>query len=126
MSLTRYIGETAWYGQLVPKLKAHWRFKVIVGLSMTALFFVGYFLVMYYPVFPVREVPFTTLDHLIGFQPFSLGLYASFYLYVALPLWLLNNKRDLIVCGVAMSVLCLLGTLKNSGHFPVFVQLRER
>ena len=109
MSLTRYIEETTWYGQLVPRLKAHWRFKVIAELSITTIFFIGYFLCRSYPIFRVREVPLTALDHLIGFQPFSLGLYASFYLYVALPLWLLKNKRDLIVCGVAMSVLCLLG-----------------
>ena len=109
MSLTRYIEETVWYGELAPRLKPHWRYKVIVGLIMTALFFVGYFLLEYYPVFRVREVPLTALDRLIGFQPFALWLYASLYLYIALPWWLLHNKRDLIVCTVAMSILCLLG-----------------
>ena len=76
-----------------------------------AVFFVCYFLLQYFPVFRVWEVPETTLDRLIGFQPDAIWLYLSLFPYVSLPALMLDNKRDLVVCCVVLSGLCLVGLM---------------
>ena len=101
--------EMSWYRHPGQRLKAHWRFKLIAGTSITVMFFICYFLLQDFPVFRVREVPNTALDRLIDFQPFTLWLYLSLLLYVSLPAWLLDNKRDLVVCSLVLSGLCLAG-----------------
>jgi membrane-associated phospholipid phosphatase len=109
MTPTRSTQETAKLGWLGPRLKAHWRFKLVAGPIIVIAFFIGYFLLLDFPVFPVREMPATALDRLIAFQPRALVLYLSLYLYIAVVPWLLDNKRDLIACCLASSGLCLVG-----------------
>ena len=106
---TRSTRETAWLGRLGQRLEAHWRFKLMAGAIIFVAFFIGYFLLLNFHVFPVREMPVTALDRLITFQPGALLLYLSLYLYIALVPWLLDNKRDLIACCLASSGLCLVG-----------------
>jgi len=109
MSSLRRNGETSWYLRIGRKLKTHWRFKLVAGTSIMVVFFVCYFLLQYFPIFQVREIPSTALDRLVDFQPLALWVYLSLYLYVSLPAWLLDNKRDLVVCSVALSGLGLVG-----------------
>jgi hypothetical protein len=71
--------ETAWLGA---RLKAHWRFKLMAGAIIVVAFFIGYFLLLRFHVFPVREMPTTALDRLIAFQPGALLPYLSLYLYI--------------------------------------------
>jgi len=91
------------------RLKAHWRFKLMAGAILFIAFFIGYFLLLNFHVFPVREMPVTSLDRLIPFQPDALLLYLSLYLYIPLAPWLLDNKRDLNACCLALSGLGLVG-----------------
>jgi membrane-associated phospholipid phosphatase len=106
---TRSTQETARLGWLGPRLKAHWRFKLMAWAIIVIAFFVGYFLLLGFPIFPVREMPATALDRLIAFQPGALPLYLSLYLYIPLAPWLLDNKRDLNACCLVSSGLCLVG-----------------
>jgi membrane-associated phospholipid phosphatase len=94
---------------LGPRLKAHWRFKLVAGLIIFIAFFIGYFLLLNFHVFPVREMRVTALDRLIPFQPDALLLYLSLYLYILFAPWLLDNKRDLKACCLALSGLGLVG-----------------
>lgn len=109
MTPTRRTQETAWPGWLGPRLKAHWRFKLLAGAIIVIAFFIGYFLLLNFHFFPVREMPVTALDRLIPFQPGALPLYLSLYLYLPLAPWLLDNKRDLNACCLALSGLGLVG-----------------
>lgn len=79
--------------------------------AFMALFFVGYFLLADHPDFPVTMMPLTALDHLIRFQPWALGLYASLWLYVTLPPALQGTRRDLVIYGTAALALSLAGML---------------
>ena len=106
MTPTRSTQETAWLG---PRLKAHWLFKLMAGAIMIIVFFIGYFLLLNFQFFPVRVMPATALDRLIAFQPGALLLYLSLYLYIPIAPWLLDNKRDLNACCLALSGLCLVG-----------------
>jgi len=60
--------ETARPGGLGPRLKAHWRFKLMAGAIISIVFFIGYFLLLDFHVFPVRVMPVTALDRLIAFR----------------------------------------------------------
>ena len=106
MTPTRSTQETAWLGA---RLKAHWRFKLMAGAINVIAFFIGYFLLLRFHVFPVREMPTTALDRLIAFQPGALPLYLSLYLYLPIAPWLLEDNRDLNACCLAFSGLCLVG-----------------
>jgi len=108
MTPTRSTQGTAWLGA---RLKAHWRFKLIAGAIIIIAFFIGYFLLLRFHIFPVREMPTTALDRLIAFQPGALPLYLSLYLYLPIAPWLLEDKRDLNACCLAFSGLCLVGLL---------------
>jgi membrane-associated phospholipid phosphatase len=106
MTPTRSTQETAWLGS---RLKAYWCIKLVAGAVIFTTFFIGYFLLLDFHLFPVREMPATALDRLIAFQPEALLLYLSLYLYIHIAPWLLDNKRDLTACGLALSGLCLVG-----------------
>src|SRR4030066_704386 len=106
MTPTRSTQEAAWLG---PRLTAHWRFKLMAGAIIVIAFFIGYFLLLNIHFFPVREMPVTALGRLIPFQPGALPLYLSLYLYIPLAPWLLDNKRDLNACCLAVSGLALVG-----------------
>ena len=122
---------TSTLGWLGPRLKAHWRFKLMAGTIIFIAFFSGYFLLLNFHIFPVRVMPVTALDRLIAYQPDNLLLYLSLYLYIPLAPWLLDNKRDLNACCLALSGLCLLGLIiffvwpttilrpDNTEHWPV-------
>jgi len=98
--------NTGWLGQ---RLKAHWRFKLMAGAIIIIAFFTGYFLLLNFHIFPVREMPVTALDRLIAFRPGVLLLYLSLYLYIPITPWLLDNRRDLNACCLALGGLALAG-----------------
>ncbi|MGD1277103.1 MAG: phosphatase PAP2 family protein [Tepidisphaeraceae bacterium] len=107
MSLVQCNQETAWYRQLGERLKAHWRFKLMATVVMTISFFSGYFLILYFPVFPVTEMPITAIDRLVGSWPNTLLVYITLWIYVPLGSWLLNDKREVVayskaLCGLGM------------------------
>ena len=69
MAAFRSTQKTAWPGWLGRRLKAHWRFKLMAGAIIFIAFFAGYFLLLNFHLFPVREMPVTSMDRLIAFQP---------------------------------------------------------
>jgi hypothetical protein len=58
------------------RLIAEWKIKVLLGGIITVAFWFGYFFVGQTRTFPVTEMPTTTIDRLIPFQPWA----AFFYL----------------------------------------------
>jgi len=69
-------------------------------LGITAyitVFMFLYFTLLRHPLFPVTVMPLTALDRLIGFAPWSLGLYATLWFYISLVpalLWSWNEMRE--------------------------------
>ncbi len=74
-------------------------------------FFMGYFFLADHPDFPVTMMPTTALDHVISFQPWALGLYASLWVYVCVPPGLVGSRRELVIYGIAALALSLAGML---------------
>jgi membrane-associated phospholipid phosphatase len=91
------------------RLKSHWRKKLVGSLVFIALFFIGYFLTLKFPVFPVTRMPATALDRAIGFHPAAMALYVSLWFYVLLAPALIWDKSELFVYGVAASGLAVAG-----------------
>ena len=98
-----------WHFQALTRMKSQFFLKSI-GISLFMWgFFAGYFYLLKHPVYPVTTMPLTVLDSAIGFQPATLFLYISLWLYVTLPPALQATRRDLIYYGLAVAALCIAG-----------------
>jgi membrane-associated phospholipid phosphatase len=101
--------DPSWYRGLPPRLAAHWRLKLVwIPVFMTA-FFIGYFLVLNHPIARVATMPVTALDLLVGFHPGALAFYVSLWIYVLLPVALMDDRAELAVFARAATVLALAG-----------------
>lgn len=98
-----------WHRQATAALATHGLLKAIGTMFFIALFFGAYFYLLKVPAYPVTEMPFTALDRLVGFQPLTLPLYVSLWVYVSLPPALLATRRELCGYGGAMAATCLAG-----------------
>ncbi len=84
----------------------------IVGISgFMWLFFIGYFHTLRNPAYPVFEMPRTSLDALVPFQPEALLVYGSLWFYVGIAPGLLLRVRELVVYGLWAAALCGCGLL---------------
>ncbi len=111
MNLLQRNDEVAWHHQLTSRLLLHWRYKLIAGAVLSIGFYLGYFLILYFPVFPVTEMPVTAIDRLIGFWSTSLLMYITLWPYILLGAWLLSDKRELITYVRALGGLGIAGLL---------------
>lgn len=73
------------------------------------LFFVGYFLTLRNPLFPVTTMPLLAADQWLPFMPELLPLYASLWLYVSMQPALLADMRELGSYGLGALGLSLAG-----------------
>lgn len=102
-------GGARWYRQLGPRARANQRFKQIAIPTFVAVFFGGYFLLLKFPVFPVTIMPVTAVDRLIGFQPGTLLLYVSLWLYVPIAPTLLDDRHELVSYLWAVAAISVVG-----------------
>ena len=72
------------------------------------LFFRAYLAIQRNPVFDVMQIPATAIDRWVGFQPWTLGLYLSLWVYTALPVALQPDLRQLVRYCAHISAMCLL------------------
>lgn len=102
---------TRWYRRIAVVLFKHLYLKSIGTTLFISLFFVVYFYLLKNPAHPTTLMPVIFLDRLIGFQPLTLPLYLSLWLYVSLPPALLATRRELYGYGIAMTGMCLVGLI---------------
>jgi len=101
----------AWYRQLAAVVTQHLWLKTTVTPVFIALFFGAYLYLLKSPAYPTTVMPFTALDHFIGFEPRAIWLYVSLWVYVSLPPVLLGTRRELFDYAAAMAATCLMGLL---------------
>ncbi|GBU14646.1 hypothetical protein AwPolaro_00240 [Polaromonas sp.] len=75
------------------------------------VFFGAYFYLLKFPAYPTTVMPFTLMDQLFSFQPLSMPLYISLWVYVSLPPLLFGVRRELFDYALAMSATCLTGLI---------------
>ena len=103
--------QTPWYRQAAAVFLKHIWLKSIGTTLFISLFFGAYFYLLKTPAYPTTVMPITLLDRLIGFQPLTLPMYLSLWVYVSLPPALLATRRELYGYGMAMAVMCLAGLI---------------
>jgi hypothetical protein len=95
--------------RLLSTITTHFWFKCFGTLAFTATFFAAYVYLLKHPAYPVRVVPVTWLDRLIGFEPLALPVYCSLWVYVSAPQMLMLTRREIVSSGAWMAALCLTG-----------------
>lgn len=98
-----------WLRQTVGRIFTWWSVKMAGTILGMVAFFAAYFWVLNHPLYPVVVMPLTAVDRWIGFQPWTLPLYLSLWVYVSLVPALIVDRRELISCGVAWTVLSAVG-----------------
>jgi membrane-associated phospholipid phosphatase len=77
----------------------HFWLKTSGITAFITVFFIAYFRLLNFPLFPVTMMPLTEVDRWIPFTPFALVLYVSLWIYVPLAPALLPDKRELYAFG---------------------------
>jgi membrane-associated phospholipid phosphatase len=96
-----------WYNQALVLILKHMLLKSSGTMLFIGLFFAAYFYLLTNPVYPTTVMPITLLDRLITFQPVTLPLYLSLWLYVSIPPALLATRLELYQYGLAMATTCI-------------------
>lgn len=99
----------SWWQQALARFKSHWLLKMLGTSISIAAFMVVYFWLLRHPPYPVTVMPLTSLDRLVGFEPWSLVPYATLWLYISLVPALLNLRREMAPYLSAVSLLSLIG-----------------
>lgn len=103
--------QMPWYRQAAAVIPMHMHLKGIGTMLFISLFFGAYFYLLKAPAYLTTVMPITVLDRLIGFQPLTLPMYISLWVYVSLPPALLATRRELYGYGLAMAGTCLAGLI---------------
>jgi membrane-associated phospholipid phosphatase len=103
--------QAPWYRQIAAVVTQHGVLKGIGTPLFIGLFFGAYFYVLKVPAYPTTVMPLTWLDRMISFQPWTMSLYVSLWVYVSLPPALIATRRELYRYGRAMGGTCLAGLI---------------
>lgn len=96
----------AWGAALRQRIRTLAWLKALGNTLFLFVFFQLYLAIQKHPAFDVTQVPGTSIDSWIGFQPWTIGLYLSLWVYTALPVALQPSKPHLVRYSVAMTILC--------------------
>ncbi|MGA9394003.1 MAG: phosphatase PAP2 family protein [Azonexus sp.] len=99
--------ELPWQRQAICRFTTLWALKACGTAAFMPLFFLAYFGVLHYPLFPATVMPLTVIDDWVPFTPDAFGFYASLWIYVSLPPAFLPDRRQLVGYGLWMAALCL-------------------
>ena len=85
--------------------------KSLGTMFFISVFFCAYFYLLKNPAYPTTVMPIIWLDHLISFQPLTLPIYLSLWVYISLPPALLATRRELLSYGLAITATCVAGLI---------------
>ncbi len=111
------------------RVRADWRWKLVLAVSMNVLFWATYLFLSRRALFPTRELPITWLDEWAGFRPRGWSwVYESAFLLSGIVPWLIATREELrryvfgftILCGTSFVIFALLPVAS-----PRPVELRE-
>lgn len=94
---------------LFTRISSHVWLKALVTPLFMVGFFIAYFAILRNPITPPTVIPFTALDHWIGFQPLALIPYASLWFYIILPTALMIRFRELLDYTAGAAALSAIG-----------------
>ena len=107
--MPKTLAATGWMLQASRCIRQYWWIKLPATPAGMAVFFVGYFWLLRHPKFPVTVMPVTRLDDWIRFEPWSIALYASLWIYISLVPLLLQSWHDFRMYLRAVVIMSLIG-----------------
>lgn len=99
----------SWFRTAAHRLGALWPFKLVGITAGMTLFFIAYFWLLQNPLRAPTIMPFTAFDRWVPFQPATLPLYLSLWVYVSLAPGLIAGRRELAAYAGAALALGLAG-----------------
>lgn len=101
----------SWTTELLARARRLFLLKLLGTSAFITLFFIAYLHLLKNPIYPVVTMPLTAVDHVIGFQPFALSIYATLWVYVGIPPAFFRLRGDLVSYGLAAAGVCATGLL---------------
>jgi hypothetical protein len=101
--------STPWLNRAGRRFLVWWPVKLVGTALGVTVFFAVYFWLLEHPIRAVAIMPITAIDRAIGIQPWTLPLYLSLWVYVALAPALIVDRRELVSVGVAWLALSAVG-----------------
>jgi membrane-associated phospholipid phosphatase len=101
--------DARWIRRARVRVLKYWPVKMFGTTLVMTGFFAAYFWVLRHPLFPVTTMPLTAVDRLIPFQPETLPLYLSLWVYVSLAPALLLERREMISYALATAGMSVIG-----------------
>lgn len=98
-----------WTADIWFRIRRHFLLKLIGTTACTSIFFIGYFHVLRFPVYPVTLMPLTALDHLIPFEPLALFPYLTLWFYLGIAPGLQRTFIELVVYACWTISMCVTG-----------------
>ena len=96
----------SWPVQLCQRVRTLTWLKALGNTLFLVVFFQLYLWIQKHPAYEVTQIPATTVDHWVGFQPWTIGLYLSLWVYTALPVALQPDRARLLRYCLAITALC--------------------
>jgi membrane-associated phospholipid phosphatase len=106
--------SAGWLREAGSRMRFMWLTKMTGTVAIMTAFFIGYFWLLNHARYPVTTIPPIFIDRMVAFQPWTLPLYVSLWIYVPLAPALLVDRREMASYAVAAVALSMVG-------FGVFV-----
>ncbi|MFT4194467.1 phosphatase PAP2 family protein [Ottowia sp.] len=100
---------TSWLSEAWRRIRKLAWLKALGNVVFLIVFFQLYLAIQQHPAQTVIQIPATSIDHWVGFQPWAVGLYLSLWVYTALPVALQPDLRSLAFYGWTIGLLCAVG-----------------
>lgn len=98
-----------WLAEIGQRLITLMPYKAVGTTVFMTLFFIAYLQLLHHPVNAVTLMPLTPIDRWIGFEPWSLSIYLTLWVYVSLPPALIRSKQVLFGYGATIAIVCIVG-----------------
>jgi PAP2 superfamily len=101
--------KAAFQRDLLRRVKAQFWLKTFGVSAFMVLFFWGYIYILKHAYFPVTVMPLLAIDRFIPYQNSAWLLYVSLWIYVQLPVMMLDTRRKLVRFGAWSAGLSVIG-----------------
>ena len=100
-----------WMSEIGRRLITLMPYKAVGTTVFMTVFFIAYLQLLHHPVNSVTLMPLTPVDHWIGFEPWSLAIYLTLWVYVSLAPALIKSKQVLFGYGATIGIVCIIGLI---------------
>ena len=76
-------------------------------MGFVATFFAAYIYLLKNPAYPVTVMPAIWIDRFVSFHPLALPIYVTLWVYVSLPVSLMQTRSEIVEFGLWMGAVCL-------------------